>query len=173
MPPPSPDHFLTLPRGLRVRLAVHDGLEPLAAVVRDIGEDHLTLGVLDLPGDPSTLKGLHASIAAQLHGRLYELDAAILDVETTPPALIVTVPVEARRAQRRLARVFHRRTRGHRGAAATYPRRGALSNLLPEIAADRAVAVGKLERGHTRVADQDQLVVRLQRMEEILRADAF
>lgn len=101
MPASSSERYLTLPRGLRVRLALGRDIEPLDAVVRAVGEENLTLGILDLPAEPSTLKGLHASIAAQLHGRLYELESSILEVETAPPGLVVTVPTEARQTQRR------------------------------------------------------------------------
>ncbi len=101
MPAPSPGGFVTLPKGLRVRLGLPASGEPLPGVVRAIGTDRLTLGLLDLPPGTEALKGARATIEARIHGRMYELEAAILDFETAPPALVVSLPSEARQSQRR------------------------------------------------------------------------
>lgn len=101
MPSPSAEGFVTLPKGLRVRLGLPASSQPLPGVVRAITEDRLTFGLLDLPSDADALKGARATIEARIHGRMYALEAAILDVETTPPGLVVSLPSEARRSQRR------------------------------------------------------------------------
>ncbi|MCC6237088.1 MAG: PilZ domain-containing protein [Dehalococcoidia bacterium] len=121
MSPPA-EAFVTLPRGLRVAVTAAPGLEPLDAVVRAIGRDTITLGMLDLPEDAATLVGVRVGIAAQVHGRRYELDATVRAIEAAPPGLVVSMPTEARRSQRRS---FYRlnvsiEARGHwvEGAAA-------------------------------------------------------
>ncbi|MFN8638342.1 MAG: PilZ domain-containing protein [Dehalococcoidia bacterium] len=98
---PASESFVALPRGLTVRLMLQSSSEALTAVVRAVSSDHLTLGVLDVPTAESNLKGQKAGLVAQIHGRTYELDATIVGVETTPPGLVTTLPVEARRQQRR------------------------------------------------------------------------
>lgn len=99
--PPASESFVALPRGLRVLLALPSSTESLTAVVRAVGPDRLTLGVLDLPPGETGLEGKPAGLVAQIHGRTYELDTTILAVEAVPPGLITTLPVEARRQQRR------------------------------------------------------------------------
>ncbi len=101
MSPPNVEGYVSLPRGLHVRVAVAPDARPLEAIVRAVDAGRLTLGVLDLPSSAETLRGTRASIAAQLHGRVYELHASILDIDATPPALVLTLPVEARRTERR------------------------------------------------------------------------
>lgn len=98
---PSDDSYVSLPRGLRVSVSATPGAEPFDAVVRAIAKDRVTLGVLDLPEDPSALVGLRVGIAAQVHGRRYELDSNVLGVELLPPGLVLSLPTEARRSQRR------------------------------------------------------------------------
>ena len=99
--PASTEAFVTLPRGLRVAVAVAPGTEPLDAVVRAIGRDTITLGMLDLPEHAAQYVGVRLGIAAQVHGRRYELDATLREIESAPPGFVVSMPTEARRSQRR------------------------------------------------------------------------
>ncbi len=99
--PVSAEAYVTLPRGLRISLTAVAGAEPLDAVVRAIGRDSITLGMLDLPEDASAFVGQRVGIAAQVHGRRYELDATVRGLEAAPPGLVVSMPTEARRSQRR------------------------------------------------------------------------
>jgi c-di-GMP-binding flagellar brake protein YcgR len=97
----SGDGYIELPRGLTVRLFLRDDRDSLEAVVRRVDANSLTLGLLDLPEPAEALRGQPASIAAQLHGRAYRFEVEVLGFDRTPPALLVTMPVEARRAERR------------------------------------------------------------------------
>jgi c-di-GMP-binding flagellar brake protein YcgR len=76
------------------------GAQAIEAVVRRVGVDHIALGVPRLPEAASTI-GAPVKISAQLHGRIYALDATVLGLEESPRALVVSIPIEARRAERR------------------------------------------------------------------------
>ncbi|MSP21505.1 MAG: PilZ domain-containing protein [Dehalococcoidia bacterium] len=100
----SPCRHIELPRGLQVR--VHFGGGPgegpaVAAVVRKIKLEQVTLTVAELPAGSERLRGEAVSLSAQLHGRVYVMDAMVLEAAKSPPMLILTTPVEARHAERR------------------------------------------------------------------------
>jgi c-di-GMP-binding flagellar brake protein YcgR len=98
------DGHIDLPRGLHLRVLLPGapgGGATVNAVVRGIEADRVALGVLDLPDGAGRLVGEPVIILAQLHGRNYSMDSAVLAVEPSPPALIVSTPTEARRDERR------------------------------------------------------------------------
>ncbi len=96
---------------------------------------------------------VYAETSIRYH-RIEDLDAmlaqAMIEIAATPRSALFLagkafqrVPYGWRHANRGLARLFHRRSRGGRRLAAAHARRWALSQLLSEGRADRTPGLNK------------------------------